>query len=73
MKNLLARYRPDPLMSVVCAAVASAFISGAGIGVLASMPTTAQPAQVIPCNSAPDVIACLIEEAEEEEEEPPHL
>ncbi|KFL31723.1 hypothetical protein JP75_06520 [Devosia riboflavina] len=67
----ITRFRRDPTMAIVIAAVVSSFISGAGVGVLASMPATAQPAQVIPCASAADPIACLIAEADEEESEPP--
>ncbi|WEJ60219.1 hypothetical protein [Devosia sp. FJ2-5-3] len=67
----ITRFRRDPTMALVIAAVASSFISGGAVGVLATLPAIAQPAQVIPCAIATDPIACLIEEADEAEE-PPH-
>ena len=68
---ILIRTRPDPILIVVTAAIVTSFASGAAIGTLANMPPVAQPAQVEPCNTTLDPIACLIIEADQEEEEEP--
>lgn len=71
MMRHITRFRRDPTMAVVVLAVVSSFASGAAVGALATLPAIAEPAQAIPCATAADPIACLIEEANEEEE-PPH-
>jgi len=67
----ITRFRPDPIVSLMAAAVLSSFISGAGVAVLATQPPIAVPALSVPCQGVPDVIGCLIAEADEEASEPP--
>lgn len=65
------RYGPEPLVMLATAAVLSSFISGAGVAVLATQPPIAARALSVPCQDVPDVIGCLIEEADKEASEPP--
>lgn len=68
--HTVTRFRPTGIMPLVTAAVIASFISGAAVGVAATIPSIAQPAKVDTCTVG-DVIACLIEGADDEASEPP--
>lgn len=66
MRNV-ARFRSTyPVFAIVASAVLASFASGIGVGMLATLPAIAQPAQVEPCAAAADPIACLISKADDE-------